>query len=213
MRNRKKKEKEEIWLSCPNSRLGCKVKVRSDECTHAAECPYRFVHCEACGRRLLLSDLYTHQRLKGCYEIKLKQEVVSKKRQLRQEVVSHQMGLQMDYAHREMQKNKDFRLRLHDKMGYSPRVPSARSSRSCSISSQSEKSSSSNSPNVTSHDVTSQVVPYGSSDRESHLVNGSEIEVCGRCDRSYKLTSNTNTACCWHKGVSNQTLLLHKANI
>ena len=69
---------------CPNRKLGCKVRVRQTELqSHVDQCLYRWVACEACGKRLLDVDLYKHQRHARCMENKLKREVGTFKNELK----------------------------------------------------------------------------------------------------------------------------------
>ena len=61
---------------CPNRKLGCNARIRQTELeSHVERCLYRWVACEACGKRLLDVDIYKHQSRSRCMENKLKREV------------------------------------------------------------------------------------------------------------------------------------------
>lgn len=120
----KTSEKTPGSMACPNERLGCKVRGTDQEMSkHQSHCLFRHVECPACGVRILLEHLYTHQRRARCYENKLKQEVAQTSRRLNLDVWGHHLKLKREAAHRQMEEEKTFKTKLHEKTGFTPRVP------------------------------------------------------------------------------------------
>ncbi|KAK2178182.1 hypothetical protein NP493_556g00011 [Ridgeia piscesae] len=180
---------------CPNRKLGCKVRVRQTELqSHVDQCLYRWVACEACGKRLLDVDLYKHQRHARCMENKLKREVARNARTTSASLRQHTATLRQERNRLEVDKKKIFHDHLHRMRGWKPRVPSALGV---------DEGYSSSSPDIVESPLT---VEYCDSEGqvEQRLQFPSRLRMvpvtCAKCGKRFRSTANNTQSCFWHMG-------------
>ncbi|CAH1793951.1 unnamed protein product [Owenia fusiformis] len=101
-----------VKTTCPNISIGCKIFVKRKQLDdHIRTCRYRYVTCEACDHKTQYLDLFTHQKVTGCFEKKLKQELVQNARTISANVRKHRMELKQE----EMLKQQNEMKREHQK--------------------------------------------------------------------------------------------------
>ena len=118
--------RESDLIACENAKLGCRIQLRpKDMPAHLKNCLFRTVTCELCDKKLLLRDLVFHQKIKQCHETKIKRERIEHSKKIHNQVMTHARQIRGLSAGRQVSHRKHFREKVHNKLGWTPPVPSA----------------------------------------------------------------------------------------
>ncbi|CAD5123802.1 DgyrCDS12113 [Dimorphilus gyrociliatus] len=117
---------DSVLVECPNKNSGCKVKLKTKDVEyHEENCDFSTIECEGCHKELKRKDLRQHEKIKRCVESKLKRELIKATKGFNDENKQHILKIKMDSAKRTGRQLRQYHNRLHEKIGFSPRVPSA----------------------------------------------------------------------------------------
>lgn len=201
------KSAKEDAVTCPHRSAGCRTKFHSRDYDHhvTLQCLYRPAQCEGCLLTMKYKDLYMHQKLRKCLDIKCKRDMVASARRIKSDLTHHRQEIMSSNLNQTREKVKSFHSRVHEKLGYSPRVPSTpkpnHHQSSYSVSSiPAERSSlpgdSCSEGSPTEEPSEKVYIPPSPSRLEN------TVAVCHQCNKAFRERANHSKACIWHKGVS-----------
>ena len=216
------------FLVCPSQPRGCEARGPCEEeiRQHQLQCPYRIVRCQVCGEEVQHRKLLNHQKRARCLESSLRQEVTGALRRLYADVKSHHLKLREEAARRRVHEKTHAKIRLHQRIGYKPPVPSpwyeesVQDSRSL-MESAMVSAKMSDGPSADSAEqaslkeepvVRGRTGEVSSRSRQENSACSSRLSaggvgICRKCHRAYRERHNHPTACAWHEGVGSDTCL------
>lgn len=217
------KNQQEETIICCHKQYGCHAKLESKDVDHHVvfQCMYRPANCEGCGLNMLYKDIFMHQKLYNCLDIQCKRELVASAKRIKSDMRHHRQEVMVNSLALTREKVQRQHSRLHEKVGYSPRVPTfpkpdfPRSF--CNVSKSSVRSETTDKPENKPDgvgqkaDCSSQLstLPELTSTSNHDMYTAPSpsrmdnvVAICQQCNKPFREVSNHSKACIWHKGVS-----------
>ena len=113
-------------IPCKHAELGCNIMVFPREMDkHNLVCLYQKVECEGCGDTMFLKDQVTHQKIKKCIEKKVKNDRICHAKRAHSDMMKYNQRMKSLKAGIEVMNWQRLKGLVHEKHGWTPRVPNA----------------------------------------------------------------------------------------